>query len=82
MEEHPEAGRTDVVKYLVIIERMESGFSAYCPDLEGCVATGASREQIEERMREALAVHVEGLREYGFEVPAPHTDSTYLDIPA
>lgn len=70
------------MKYLVIIEETETGFSAFSPDLPGCVATGSTREEVEGAMGEAVGFHLEGLREEGIEVPAPHTYSTYLDVPA
>ena len=58
-------------RYLVIIEEADGNYSAYAPDLPGCVATGRTREETEERMREAIAFHLEGLREDG--MPAPDT---------
>ena len=70
------------MKYLVIIEETETGFSAFSPDLPGCVATGSTREEVERAMGEAVEFHLQGLREEGLEVPAPHTYSTYLDVPA
>lgn len=56
-------------RYLVVIEKADANFSAYSPDLPGCVATGATREEAEERMREAIAFHLEGLREDGHPPP-------------
>jgi predicted RNase H-like HicB family nuclease len=70
------------MKYLVIIEKTETGYSAYSPDLPGCVATGASKEEVEKNMTDAIAFHLEGLQEEGLEVPRPHSFSTYLEIPA
>ena len=61
--------------YLVVIERGERNFSAYVPDLPGCIATGATREQTVERMREAIALHIEGLRTDGEPVPEPVTSA-------
>jgi len=57
-------------RYLIIIERAPKNFAAYSPDLPGCVATGAPREEVEERMREAIQMHLEGMREDGIEIPA------------
>ncbi len=68
------------MKYLVVIEPTETGFSAYSPDLPGCVATGATEEEVEREMHEAMALHVEGLRLEGYLVPPPSTRSAYLDI--
>ena len=70
------------MKYLIIIEETESGFSAYSPDLEGCVATGATREEVEKTMKEAIEFHLDGLREDGYNIPSPHTYSTYMEVPA
>jgi predicted RNase H-like HicB family nuclease len=61
--------------YLVVIERGESNFSAYVPDLPGCAATGTTREQTVERMREAIALHIEGLQADGEPVPEPVTSA-------
>jgi predicted RNase H-like HicB family nuclease len=69
-------------KYLIVIEKTPTGFSAYSPDLDGCVSTGATREEVEENMREAIAFHLDGLREEGQAVPEPHTFSAYVELPA
>ena len=67
------------MKYLIVVEETGTGFSAYSPDLEGCVATGSSREQVEATMQEAIAFHLEGLRDEGSEVPSPRTYATYVE---
>lgn len=56
-------------KYLVVIEPTSTGFSAYSPDLPGCISTGRTREDVEQNIREAIAFHVDGLREEGQPVP-------------
>jgi predicted RNase H-like HicB family nuclease len=66
---------------LVIVETVESGFSAYSPDLPGCVSTGATHDEVEQNMREAIEFHLEGLREEGQTVPEPHTYSAYVEVP-
>ena len=68
-------------KYLIVIEKSVSGFSAYSPDLPGCVSTGRSREEVEENMREAIAFHLDGLREEGQPVPEPQSYSAYVELP-
>jgi predicted RNase H-like HicB family nuclease len=68
------------MKYLIVIEPTETGFSAYSPDLPGCVATGATEEEVEREMREAMEFHVEGLKLEGYPVPAPTTRSAYLEV--
>jgi predicted RNase H-like HicB family nuclease len=70
------------MQYLVVIEKTATGFSAYSPDLPGCVSTGSSREEIDKNIREAIEFHLEGLRQEGYELPPPSTYSTYVDIPA
>jgi predicted RNase H-like HicB family nuclease len=63
---------TDAPGYLIVIERAgDGGFGAWAPDLPGCVALGDSIEDAERQMREAIAFHLEGLREQGEPVPAP-----------
>ena len=69
-------------KYLVIIEETATGFSAYSPDLPGCVATGASREEVEAEMQEAIEFHIDGLRLSGFPVPEPRSQAAYCEIAA
>lgn len=69
-------------KYLIVIEPTEMGFSAYSPDLPGCVSTGRTNAEVEKNMREAIAFHLDGLREEGQAVPEPHTYSAYIELPA
>lgn len=70
------------MKYLIVIEQTGTGFSAYSPDLPGCAATGATREEAEREMKSAIAFHVEGLRAEGMTVPRPSSSSSYVEIPA
>ena len=70
------------MRYLIVIERTDTGYSAYSPDLEGCVATGSTREEVERAMQEAIEFHLDGLRQDGRPAPAPQAYSTYLDVPA
>jgi predicted RNase H-like HicB family nuclease len=65
--------------FLVVIERAASGnFSAYSPDLPGCVATGATREETQQRMSGAIQLHIEGLREDNLPIPEPRTVAEYI----
>jgi predicted RNase H-like HicB family nuclease len=57
-------------RYLIVIEEAGTGYSAYSPDLDGCVATGETREEVERNMREAIEFHLDGLRQEGLEAPA------------
>ncbi len=67
------------MKYLVIIEETETGYSASSPDLPGCVATGSNKEEVERNMKDAVAFHLEGMDQEGLEAPIPHSFSTYLE---
>ena len=70
------------MKYLIIVEETGTGYSAYSPDLPGCVSTGDTRAEVEEAMHDAIAFHLDGLREEGQQVPSPTSYSTYVEIPA
>jgi predicted RNase H-like HicB family nuclease len=65
-------------EYLVIYEQGEETWGAYSPDLPGCVAAGATREEVEELMRDAIPFHIAGLREAGLPVPAPTSSAGYV----
>jgi predicted RNase H-like HicB family nuclease len=69
-------------RYLVVVEHTDTGFSAYSPDLPGCVSTGRTRGEVEANMREAIEFHIEGLRLEGYPVPEPSSESTYIDVAA
>ena len=70
------------MRYLIVLEKTKTGYSAFSPDLPGCVASGRTRPTVEKSMREAIEFHLEGLRQEGYRVPSPHAYSTYVDIPA
>lgn len=59
------------LKYAVVVEKAEGNYSAYVPDLPGCVAVGDTRAEVERNIREALAFHLDGMREDGLPVPEP-----------
>ena len=67
------------MKYLVVIEKARNNYSAYVPDLPGCVATGATSEGVQQNIREAVAMHIEGLREDGLPVPEPQTQPEFVE---
>lgn len=67
------------MKYAVVIEKAEGNYSAYVPDLPGCVATGATISETESEIREAIAFHIEGMREDGISVPAPTSKVEYIE---
>ena len=62
-------------KYLIIVEKTETGYSAYSPDLIGCISTGKTIKETEENMKEAIEFHIEGLKLEGYEIPQPTTAS-------
>jgi len=70
------------VRYLIVIEKTKTGFGAYSPDLDGCVAAAKTRPAVRKLMREAIKFHLEGLRAGGQRVPVPTTTSAYVDVPA
>jgi predicted RNase H-like HicB family nuclease len=69
-------------RYLIIIESITTGYSAYSPDLPGCVATGRTREEVEREMRDAIEFHIEGLRLAGEPVPEPRSLASYCEVVA
>lgn len=71
-----------MMKVLIVVEQTPTGFSAYSPDIEGCVATGATRVEVEDTMREAIEFHLEGLRAEGQQVPEPHSYATFVEVAA
>lgn len=68
------------MKYLIVIEKTETGYSAYSPDLPGCVSTGANLEEAEQNMHEAIDFHLEGLRQEGLPIPQPSSASAYVEV--
>lgn len=69
------------MQYLVVIEKGESGFGGYVPDLPGCIAAAESEPEIRQLIREAIEFHIEGLRENGQPVPSPSSSSTIVEVP-
>jgi len=70
------------MRYAIVIEKANGNYSAYVPDLPGCVATGATVEEVEDQIREAVAFHLDGMREDGLPVPPPSSQVDYTDIAA
>jgi predicted RNase H-like HicB family nuclease len=68
------------MRYVIVIERAQNNYSAYVPDLPGCIATGATVQETEHMIREAIALHVTGLREDGLPVPEPSSQVTYVEV--
>ncbi|MCE2437897.1 MAG: type II toxin-antitoxin system HicB family antitoxin [Candidatus Latescibacteria bacterium] len=67
-------------RYLIVIEVTENGFSAYSPDLPGCVSTGATRQELEANMKEAIEFHLDGLKQERYPIPRPAAESVYLEV--
>ncbi|MDQ3916261.1 MAG: type II toxin-antitoxin system HicB family antitoxin [Actinomycetota bacterium] len=67
-------------EYLVVVERAEGNFSAYLPDLPGCVTTGDTREETLALMQDAIALHLKGLQEDGLPIPAATSSAEYLAV--
>ena len=68
------------MRYAVVIEKANSNYSAYVPDLPGCIATGNTEAEVECLIREAIEFHVAGLREDGLTVPSPSSKVEYVDV--
>ena len=69
-----------MVRFLIVIEKTENNYSAYCPDLPGCVATGKTREETEQNMHEALEMHVQGLIEDKLPIPESVAFAEYMAV--
>jgi len=70
------------MRYAIVIENAGSNFSAYVPDLPGCVATGATAAEVEREIREAIELHIGGMREDGDPIPPPSSSVQYVEIAA
>jgi len=70
------------MRYAIVIEKAESNYAAYVPDLPGCVAAGETVREVEGLIREAIEFHLEGLKEDGLPIPAPSSQVEYVEISA
>jgi predicted RNase H-like HicB family nuclease len=68
------------MKYLIVIEPTNIGFSAYSPDLPGCASTGQTREECEKNMHEAIEFHLDGLREDDLPIPQPGSSAAFVEV--
>jgi len=68
------------MRYAIVIEKAEGNYSAYVPDLPGCIATGATLQEVESEIRDAIIFHLEGLREDGLPVPPGESTVDYVDV--
>jgi predicted RNase H-like HicB family nuclease len=67
-------------KYLVIFEKARHNYSAYSPDLPGCIATGKTREETEKNIKEAISFHIEGLKKDGLSLPEPSSFTEFVEV--
>ncbi|SBT07480.1 conserved hypothetical protein [Candidatus Accumulibacter aalborgensis] len=70
------------MRYAIVIERAEGNYSAYVPDLPGCVATGDTFQEVEGEIRDAIAFHIDGLRADGAPIPQPSSVVEYMEVAA
>ncbi len=70
------------MRYAVVIEDVGSNFSAYVPDLPGCIATGQSFEEVEKEIRSAIQFHLEGMKQDGLPIPKPSSAVEYVEVAA
>ena len=70
------------MRYAIVIEKAENNYAAYVPDLPGCVATGRTIEETEKEIREAIDLHLRGVREDGLPIPEPSSSVDYVEIAA
>jgi predicted RNase H-like HicB family nuclease len=68
------------MRYAIIIEHADSNLSAYVPDLPGCISTGRTVQDVLQNMKEAIELHLDGLRADGLPIPAPNTSVDYVDV--
>lgn len=70
------------MRYAIVIEKAQGNYSAYVPDLPGCIATGVTVAEVEREIREAIEFHLDGLRQDGAEIPQPSSRVEYIEIAA
>jgi predicted RNase H-like HicB family nuclease len=66
------------MRYAIVIEKTDTGYSAYVPDLPGCIATGDSKAEIEREMQSAIRFHIDGMKQDGLPVPMPTSSVEYV----
>ena len=70
------------MRYAVVIEQADSNYSAYVPDLPGCVSTGTTIKEAENKIREAIKFHIQGMKEDGLAIPSPSSSVEYIEVAA
>ncbi len=69
-------------KFLIVVEKTRTGYSAFSPDVPGCGSTGRTKEEVERNIQEAIEFHLEGLRMEGYDAPEPSAYSSYIQVAA
>jgi len=69
-------------RYTIIVEKAGNNYSAYCPDLPGCIATGSTVDETIERMKRAIEFHIDGLKKEGSEIPKPSVKARSIEVAA
>jgi predicted RNase H-like HicB family nuclease len=67
-------------RFLIVIEKANGNYSAYCPDLPGCIATGKTIDEVKQRMAAAIKIHLEGMREDNIPIPAMKSQAEYISL--
>ena len=81
-KQYPQARGIEEMRILIVVEETGTGYSAYSPDVPGCAATGQTRQEVEQTMQDAIALHLDPLRESGENVPPPKSYATYVEVAA
>lgn len=68
------------MKYMIVLEKSQTGYSAYSPDLPGCIATGETEQETEINMREAIEFHLEGMQKEGLDIPLPVSRVAFIEV--
>jgi len=71
-----------IARYMVVVERGDTSWGAHVPDLPGCVAIGETRDDVLQLIREAIELHIDGLKQDGLPVPSPSSDVEFIEIGA
>ena len=67
-------------RFLIVVEKATGNYSAYCPDLPGCIATGKTIDEVKQRMAEAIKIHLEGMREDNIPIPVVKSQADYISL--
>jgi predicted RNase H-like HicB family nuclease len=79
-QDEPNGPRDQPMRYGVVIEKGERNYSAYVPDLPGCVSVGDTLDEVKAEIRDAIEFHLEGMREDGLPIPKPSSEADYVEV--